>query len=363
MSEFDFEIKSGERLPAETRMEVPELSYEQELLLTHVPFKNRVEFLSDYVKPHARHMTVDEIARRLNVSVGRVETLADRVGANFTHNDSEGTTFELFTFEVIEEEIVWQKVEDSLEDQISAYAIAEYLAKSEVWVRRTAYNLAVYPEQRWENNRWVFLYPKEVLLMLRTVILHTPPANDFYAIDEAVALVGKSREWIARAVELNELDWEVRLLSVSHKDAVHYPKETIDVLCALAAELPPPAGNWLTVTQMGVAVSRTKEWVRAHLGEQLYAAEPRIGDNMKVEGHFPPETLQYLKGIIAELPPYADDWVTVWGIATKLGRSVPWVQNHISEYDDCAELRLTNRGNRPLMHYPPEVLAALALIS
>lgn len=347
----------------ETRMEYPLMSYEQELLMTHVPFKNRVAFLSDYVKPDAQHMTVDEIANRLNVSKGRIETLAGNMGANFVHESTKGETYELYTFEVIEEEIIWQKVEASLEEYVSAYVLAEHLAKSEVWVQRTAYSLGIYPEERHEGNRRTIVYPRELLGMLRTVILHTPPANELYSIDETEVLVGKDRQWITRMVSEHELLWETRLLSMARKKGVHYPEETVDALKALASELPPPAGDWLTVSQLGRATGRTKEWIRSHLGSYADVGEFRIADNNKIELHYPVEALEYLKRIIAELPPYAGDWVTVWGIAQKLHRSVPWVQKHIVEFESLAEFRLTNRGNRPLLHYPPEVLEAMTYIS
>ena len=73
----EFEIRPGERLPAETRMEMPEVSYEQELIMTPVPFENRVAYLSDFVKPHAKRETIEHIAKALGVSVGRAERMAE----------------------------------------------------------------------------------------------------------------------------------------------------------------------------------------------------------------------------------------------------------------------------------------------
>lgn len=359
VSEFEYEITPGERLPPETRMELPTLSYEQELLTTHVPFENRVAMVSEYVKPQARHMTVAEMAVQLEITPGRVQTLADYIGAQF---DDQSAQYELYTLEVIEEEIVWQSLEDSLDEKVSAYALSEYLAKSEVWVKQTAYGLGVYPDSVKVGNRQMRLYPRELLGMLRIILLHTPPANDLYSIGEAEALVGKERDWIARMVEKHELIWEYRTLAESGRVGVHYPQDTIDTLRALAAEIP-PAGDWLTATQLGRLVSRDKKWVRDHLGDYLALAEPRIADNMKIEPHYPPEALVYLQQIIETLPPYAGDWMTVGGIASKLGRSVDWVEKRIEQFKDRAEPRLTNKGNRSLTHYPPEVYEELQRIS
>jgi len=257
---------------------MPEQSYELELLGTPVPFSNRVEFLSYYVKPLAKCETAQHIANRLNVSVAKVEAMAAQVGSASRVTINGMTEYALYTREVIEEEIAWQEFYDSLDEELSAYAIGTYLAKSEVWVKKTASSLDIYPELKWiSENRQGYVYPKNLADMLRTIILHTPPANDLFSMDEAEELLGVHRGWIKEAIEQYNLPTEIRTLSISQKEGVHLPQKTLDVLQSLRAELPPLAGDWLTATRLGTIVGRDKKWVRAHIGpygEQGLALAP-----------------------------------------------------------------------------------------
>jgi hypothetical protein len=348
-----------EPFPSETRMEMPEMSYEQELLNTPVPFSNRVEFLSDYEKFDSKPMTAREISDELGISVVKTNTLLSELGASTDENE----IYEEYAFVVLKEEVQWQKNYDSLNEFLSASAIGKVLSKSEVWVKQNAYGLGVYAEsQNIGKNRIGYVYPKVLVNMLRTVIHQFPPANSLHAIDEVEDILGKDRKWVERIVKEHNLDSEIRTLFISQKPGVHYPQATVDTLMILKDELTQPAGDWMTVGKMAELLSKSRKWVEENIDSFLDSGEPRLSDSGKNDIHYPPEVFEHLNVIIAELPQYASDWMTEWDITQKLNRSGHWVKDKLNSYSDTSKVLLTNKGNRPLVHYPPKVIVELKKI-
>jgi len=358
-------LQTNEPLPPETRLEPPELSYEQELLNTPVPFSNRVEFLSEYEKINSKPMTAKAISNFLGVSELKVQTMAVRLGAGFHFDENESKLYDEMTLAVMDDEIVQQNKYDLLQDQISASAIGKFLSKSEVWVKKTAYGLGVYPEvKNIGKNRVGYVYPKTLIQMLRTLILHFPPANNLHSIDEAETILGKDRKWIEGMVQRHNLAYEMRTHAISQKLGVHYSQATIDELILKLAEIPPLAGDWMTKGRMAELVSRDRKWVNNNLGEYQTLGELRRADSGKSEIHYPLKALVHLQDTIANLPARAGDWMTGWDIAQSLGQSQQWVNDKLKSYEEYSKILLTNTGNRPLVHYSPIVIDALkSLIS
>jgi len=349
-----------EPFPPETRMEMPEMSYEQELLNTPVPFSNRVEFLSEYEKFDSKPMTARQISEELSVSIIKTNRYLLEVGALFDENG----TYEEHAFGVVKDEVQWQNNYEALEEYLTVSEIGEVLSKSEVWVKQNAYGLGVYPESSVNHqNQAVQVYSKSLVVMLRTLIHQFPPNTDLYNVDETKTLVGKDRKWIERMVQLHNLPFEVRRHSLSQKLGIHYPQNTIDALEAIRNELPPPAGDWFTVRQLAKAISKSLDWVEDHLGEYRATGELRLTDSSRIAQHYSPEVLEYLQGIVEELPPPANDWMTEKMMAKKLGRTWYWIKEKIEPYAALSEIRLTSTGNKPFEHFPPSVYDALQKMS
>ena len=356
----DLRLDYSKPFPAETRMELPDVSYEQELLNTPVPFAHRIEFLSEYEKFNSKPMTTQALSAALGVSETRVEIMAFQLGAAFSVDQNNNRVYEEYAFAVMQDEVSWQKEYDKLEEFLSGSSIGSFLLKSEQWVKQNAAGLGIYPEsKKIGENRIVYVYPKSLIGMLRTIIYHTPPANDFHNTDEVEAIVGKERKWIEKMVREHNLTYEIRMLTLAQKPGVHYPQETIDALMLIRAELPPPAGDWLTLGQIRKSISRSLNWIDEYLGEYKTTGEIRLTDSERVAIHYSPETLRHLQDIIANLPPPAEDWMTESMLAHELGRTKQWVKERLAPYDTLSEIRLTNKGNRTYVHYPPTVLTAL----
>ena len=358
----DFEIRYGERLPAETRMEMPEMSYEQELIMTPVPFENRVEYLSDFVKPHAKRETIEHIAKALGVSVGRAERMAEEVGAVSSPDHHGVMKYEHFTREIIEEELEWQRLYDQLDEYVSAGMLAYHLAKSKKWIREHSYGAGIYPERRvGPAGRVIDTYPKIALPMLRTILLHTPPANDWYTTTEVETILGRTKEWIDTAVAEYGLQTERRISALAHRETPHYPEETLKALHKISQETK-PAGEWLTETQIAEKLGKSNSWVNLRLQDYEGVAEERLDDASRRRVHYSPEVIEVLRNEADGLPEVAGDWLTANGIAKHLKVTKDWVDARIGAYQELGELRLYTGGKqaqKEAMHYPPEVLNGL----
>ncbi len=356
----EFEIRPGERLPAETRMEIPEVSYEQELLLTPIPFEYRLAALSDYVKHSDEKRTLAHIAKRLNVSQARALQLIEEVGARSEEVHGK-IVFEPHTDEVLVEELAWRSFVEELDDTLAISTIAETLNKHVEWVRRIAYGLAVFPEMGLgRNGQPAELYPKSLVLDLRAIALHTPPAGEWYSGGEVAAATGRSDSWTVKMVASLALESGVRIGALSHKEDTHYPQKTLDVLVGIAKEHP-HAGDWVTAHRMADILLVSKHWVKRELAKGPFMTEMRLPDMGAATLHYPPEVLETLRTRLEKLVP-AGDWLTESGIADAIGKNIEWVQARIDPYVDSGEMRISRAG-KPTLHFSPAVAESLHQIS
>lgn len=355
----DLEIKYGEPLPPATRMELPELSYEQELLNTPVPFENRIAFLSEYSKVSSKQSTFDELLVNLGVSAYVLRSVLSEINAPFKSLDSGEVIYESHTEEVAADELSWQKKFNALNDYLAAISIAKVLSKGTDSVHQLAYGLQVYPEFKDIGKRRSFIYPKELAQMLHILTLHHPPAGDWYGPDEAESSVGKNREWIESQVSKYGLKSGMRM-SRNNIMVAHYPFETIEALWAMVEQLPPPAGDWMTVNHMARLLNKSSYWVNARIDTYYHLAEERLTDIQRVELHYPPYVFPYLEGLAAELPPPGNGWLTVEDIMEMLLKSRDWVITRLKKINAVSEMRLSST-NEPRAHYHPDIVDILQL--
>lgn len=360
-SAFEFEVKPGALLPPETRIPLPEMSYEQEIINTPVPFNNRVEFLSYYLKLKTRPMAVHEITEKLKISEYALSKMAELVGASSSEKDGH-TVFEEFTLEVIQEELEWAEYSKAQDEYISAYQIATILNKGVNWVREHAYGMGVYPTtERTTPQGTIYLYPKSLIEMLRIYILHFPPANDWYSQNEAESMIGKSDSWIAKRVKQGNLTSQLRVSNTSSFIGIHYPLETINTLQKLVTEIQ-PAGDWLTYSRLAIELGVTRAWIDKHIKTYHHLSEMRLTDYGEEKRHYPLIVKEELHKILSKEYLPAGDWLTIWGISKKLNRTVDWVEARISTHKDSAEKRVSLAGKLE-DHYPPKVVELLRVES
>lgn len=374
MSEFEFEIKPGERLPPETLMPLPEMSYEQELLNTPVPFENRVAFLSASIVPE-EEMSSSEL---INVFPGRQALIEDIIATINPpiESNGKGDVYAAYTKELVEEELAWHDQLQTLDERISAYVAARLLFKGYDWIHQNSYALGVYPEVKYFGKRMHVLYPKAIVPMLRTLILHTPPTGDWYSPREAVDYVHKDIEWITKTVARYGLRSAMRV-SGNNILAEHYPLETILRLEEFKRQLPPPAGDWLTVKRLAALLHRDKEYVARRIGPFKHMSERRLTDGSRERTHYPPEVFKLLAQAMAEEEevkasveesnvgdreptPSASGWLSTGEIARMLGKTRYWVDIRLKRMNEYSESRLDTM-NRPALHYHFDAVDRLQL--
>jgi len=356
----EFKIQKGEPLSPETIIDLPERSYAQEVLLTPIPFSNRVDVLSDYFKPSSRSLTAKEIAVFLNTSEWNVVKLADKLQASIVpYSTEEEPRYEMYTLEVIQEELEWQKTVKELPEFLSAKKIGSYLNKEYDWVIRNAYEIAAYSEindSRYKNQAVV--YHKDTIEMLRELILHAPPANDWYLQSELEDILGKSTSWIKKRVKDYEIQSSPRTALISGEVVPHYPPEALALLTDLLEEIPPPALDWMTEQGMARELGVDPGWIRARIVPYRNLAEQRLNIGNIPHLHFPPSVFDELTCLLNEVPTAEAGWLTAGEIEKLLSLSDTWVSKRLEPYKDQA-VSLRSSVNRPLYHYPPEVVELL----
>jgi len=353
------EFQHFEPFPPETRMKMPEMSYEQELLNTPIPFENRVAFLSEYLKVTSEESTFEQLALNLDIAKSVLSSILGEIEAPFTQLETGEIVYNSRTEEVVAEELHWRNRFSEFDDFMSAASIASNVSKGIDSVHELANGLGVYLKFEEVGKRKFYRYPKELAQKLHTLAFHFPPANDWYNPTEAEVEVGKDREWIEAQVALHGLKTGMRM-SGNNNMISHYPAETIAALVSLVEKLPPPAGDWMTARSMASLLNRSRDWVVARLVMYRDLAEDRLTDIHTVKLHYPPQVFLTLKQLSDNLPPPADGWVNRKEVSEMLVRTRHWVDKRIGSVGIASEMRL-DRKEISRIHYSPEIIDTLQL--
>jgi hypothetical protein len=350
----EFEIKRGSLLSPETRMAIPDMSYEQELVAAPVPFENRVAYLSEYSKLAPVPVTLESLVNDLDLPKSFVRTMVKELDAEESKEGEEALILKPFTKEVLIEELVWQEQVEELEEYVSAITIAKMLSRQAEQIKILANGLAVFPKIVVNGKRQSLLYPKSLATQLRTYYFHLPPAADWYGIREAIEYVGKSNDWIVAQVALNGLRQGLRV-SGSNVLSPHYPQDTMDALRRIKGELPKAAGDWVTAHRLVHMTGIDKDWVHARLQQYTHLSENRVADNGLVRPHYPAEVVVAIQKQYNERPEEANGWLTATAIHKKVGLGKTRVRSLLASESRESEQRQTNTGKSE-KHYHPEIL-------
>jgi hypothetical protein len=351
----DDEFVEGQRLSPETLLPMPEMSLEQELLNTPVPFENRIALLhSVSIDTRGDKHTLPKLVDILGVSERMVRSILHEIQPPYEYSADEEIIYGAFTDEIMAEELLWQDTFNKLDEQISAARIAKTLNKGVDTVHQLANGLGVYPEFKTVGAKRLITYPKELAQMIRQISMHTPPAANWYNPTEAEDYIKKDRDWIVDRVEEYGLQTGMRL-SRNNIMAPHYPLKTLEALRTLADQLPPPAGNWMTIHYMAMLLSKSSDWVESRIVRFSEIAEERLTDMNKVKKHYPPEVMDYIHELFINLPPKSNGWITVQEISRMLMKSTDWTSSRLDAMNESCEMRLDD-NNEPRMHYRPTVV-------
>lgn len=412
----EFEIKEGQRLPIETRMELPEFSFEQELTRQPIPFQNRIDSLPDYVTIHPQVAFLNDLSRQFNRSYSAISKDATALGARTVGTDADGyPVFERFTAEVLQDEYEWRQKFKEADEYLTTGALASLLGRSRNWITRNTAALNSYPREMKFRGRQVLAFPSAVASQLRILELQIPPAHHHYSITELQELTGKDHRWIERVFALKNITPEWRENVKTREPAYHYRRDDLFVLEEALAALPAAAGSSLSTQD----ISSKHNVSRSQL-EKVLELLPAVGEKRLNAHSIPmrsfsqeeeavivnliprrPEGKLYSYDEIATLtnrsyhwvrdaarpfkmdafkegsrillteeqaatiidqakesPQFAGGWLTIEDISRMLLRRRSWVIQRIQSIAVRSEVRLDSR-NKPRTHYEPDAIDEL----
>jgi hypothetical protein len=326
-----------------------------------VPIENRIEAISTFVIASVKIHTERQIAAKLNISEGRVRTLARAIGLIPIASSDDVVEYPLYTYELLEEELAWAATIESLEEYVSAGVIAKTLARDEHWVKHKTNELAIFPEPRPTRlGKHAFAYPKSVIAQLRHIMLHTPYAGTWSSMSELEEEVGRGRAWIKKRLDAAGIYPEERMARGNHAVIDHYSPEALEYLRVQKERQPAPAGEWRTIRAMALVMGRDEHWVRARIDQYEQLGRQKLDDNGKPAFHYPPAVLDALQQENNEIQAYpeAEQYVSTKTLMQKLGRSALWVRNRIEKIEAQAEMR-RNKSGRVYAYDSPQVLKTL----
>lgn len=334
--------------------------YAQELLMTPILLENRIAHLIPYVEPTAVLMTAPAIAREIEASVEWVKSTAQFIGIEaIVSDDKDRTVYPPLSKELLEEEWAWYVSYMELDDWLSVEAIAQFVAKSERWVIWRANDLGIYREDRvLASKRRASAYPKTLIPQLRHIILSYPRSLDGYSVGELVTIFGEDWGWIKR--RLGEAGLEPKETESITRGSIlqYYPEESEAIIRKAIMERPPRAGDWLTMSGIALRLGKELGWVKSHINTEL--GMWLQDDTGKSALHYPPSEYQRLKVLVDEIQSYprVDDELAVKAIAGVIHRSERWTRNHLP-LTDFKPKKMRNIQNKIGTYYDKEVTDAL----
>lgn len=238
------------------------------------------------------------------------------------------------------------------------------MARHDSWVEKCAYELGVYPAKgRQQTSGQVsYLYPKTLIPQLRHIILSYMPQEDRVTLGDINQETGMKKSTIKKHLEQAGLTSEKRWSYTTGSLYDFYPEESTDFIKSIISELPPPAGDWLTVGTMADTLGKDYDWVKSRVVKfEDYAREKR-DDNGRIRLYYPPFVLSALREEVDALDgiPFAGDQLTVSGLAIAVGKSGRWVHARLPYIETKPRDMINPVNNRIFIYYEQTAADELA---
>lgn len=254
-----------------------------------------------------------------------------------------------------------REAEKLLPEYMSVGEIADALGKSYGWtdaaIKRHGFRAGKFEQRHAFRTR---LYNKRVYRTLRDEVKRHPVAETGYNLTQLVTITGFDREWIEHRLEEMGVQIELRQSPLTGKVLGFYDESVVDLLRDVTGY--PDGGDWLTAEAIINILGKSVNWTMARLRLPRFAeqTEYRLDSQRVPRLHYPPQVLVELQAEVeaAELYPEAGDWILVYEIAKRAGRSKLWVQNRLKLLPALGEPRRDGK-DRVKLHYPPEIVERL----
>jgi hypothetical protein len=330
-----------------------------------VPLENRISRLG-YVELNNESMTTMAISQ----AIGTYENWVIRkirefdITPEINEVDAKGGPIKVYPpiiLELMKDEREWYELYKSLPSYVSAYVVAKSIGRSYGWTRKTLESLDDVRPKKSEYDREVFLYPKKAIKTLREIDLLTPMDDGWLTLKGISDLTGQDRNWIEKRLSEFDASGELRRSAISGRIFMHYPQDTVEYITETASKRSPYGKDWLTSHRMVSLLPKSRPWVNKILDTEFSElGETRQDDQGVDRVHYPPEVFAELKKRAKELSELkeADDYIPIYVLARKVGKSVLWVTNRLDIAEIIPETRLDKKG-RPNNHYSPTTVEKL----
>jgi len=261
----------------ETLMPMPDKTYAQELLDQPVPLASRIAHLVSYIDietyTNGELNTEYYIAKQIGAPVGWVKKRALEIGIEATpsHFDPDDIPHSIYpspSLELLREEFRWHGEIARLDAEVKIGEFERLLGKTEEWSMKYAGELGfVVHYVPSESGGRARLLPRAALGQLRHLILMFPPQEDWLTENEVSIVTGREPEWLMTNLGRVGIMTQQRWSNLTGKLLHFYPPDTEEAYLRMKSDLPQPAGNWLSVTGIARKLGMTYEWTSARLRE------------------------------------------------------------------------------------------------
>lgn len=238
---------------------------------------------------------------------------------------------------------------------INAKAIAEDIGIYDRWVYRTVKDLGIQSEIKVTDGVEIAMYPPWTVDVLREELHwreHLKELPDELSIGEMAESLGRSYGWTQKTLDTSEQQ------PIRKRGPVKYSKQALKELRHISMAVPLDDG-WYNLRQLVELTGQDREWIERRLVDAGYGpSERRSALTGRVHDHFPPQSLSAVTNAMAERAAAAGEWMTVLGIAKRIGRNEKWVKARVGGYQELSQMRQDDMGVTRT-HYPPSVLEAL----
>lgn len=277
------------------------------------------------------------------------------------YNGREMPCYPIGTLTILRAIFEQREAEKLLPEYMSIGEIADALGKSYGWtdaaIKRHGFRAGKFEQRHAFRTR---LYNKRVYRTLRDEVKQHPVAETGYNLTQLVIITGFDREWIENRLEEAGVQIELRQSPLTGKVLEFYDESVVDLLRGIPSYQ--DAGDWLTAEAIIKILGKSVNWTMVRLRLPRFAgqAEYRLDSQRVPRMHYPPQALAELQAEVDAAEQYreAGDWILVYEIAKRAGRSKLWVQNRLKLLPDLGEPRRDGK-NRVKVHYPPEIVERL----
>lgn len=238
---------------------------------------------------------------------------------------------------------------------INAKAIAEEIGIYDRWVYRTVNDFGIQSEVRISDGVEIAMYPPWTVDILREELHwreHLRELPEELNVGEIAENIGRSYGWTRKTLE------KIDAKPVRKKVPVRYGKRYLKELRYISMAVPLDDG-WYNLRQLVELTGQDREWIERRISEAgCMSMDRRSALTGRVHEYFPPEALSIITNAMAERATAAGEWMTVSGMAKRIGRNEKWVSSRVGRYEESSAMRQDDMGVTRT-HYPPSVFFEL----